>query len=115
MGLQSRRQFLEGSLWLAGLSLLSGCGGLPFPGQQPAKVPRIGYLGTGSRGNPDSEAFLAGLAELGYVEGRNLVVEWRFAEGSEAQLPQLAAELLSLPVDLILAAGPVATKTTRDA
>jgi putative ABC transport system substrate-binding protein len=112
---QSRRGFLQGGLALAGLGLLSGCGVVPSIGQQPAKVPRIGYLGADSPGSPTSEAFRNGLGELGYVEGRNLVMEWRFAEGDDERLPSLAAELLALPVDLILSAGPVATRVARDA
>jgi putative tryptophan/tyrosine transport system substrate-binding protein len=110
-----RRRFLSASLTLAGLGLLAGCDGLPRLGQQPAKVPRIGYLGTDSPGSPNSEAFLNGLRELGYVEDQNLVIEWRFAEGRDERLPHFAAELLAVPVDLILTAGPSATKAARDA
>jgi putative ABC transport system substrate-binding protein len=112
---RSRRRLLHAGLALVGLSLGSGCGALQLPGQQPAKIPRIGYLGTGSRGNPDAQAFLAGLAELGYVEGRNLVIEWRFADSGDVLLPRLVAELLALPLDLLLAAGPVATRTATAA
>jgi putative tryptophan/tyrosine transport system substrate-binding protein len=111
---ESRRELLRTSLALAGLSLLSGCG-IQTPGAQSAKVPRIGYLGADSPGSPNAEAFLDGLRELGYVEGRTIAIEWRFAEGRDDQLPQLAAELIGLPVDLVLAAGPMATRTARDA
>jgi putative tryptophan/tyrosine transport system substrate-binding protein len=52
---------------------------------------------------------------LGYVEGQSLVMEWRFAEGHEGRLPAFAAELLALPVDLMLTTGPVATRVARDA
>ncbi|MBA2449953.1 MAG: ABC transporter substrate-binding protein [Chloroflexi bacterium] len=112
---RARRRLLQGGLVLAGVGLLSGCGGLPLPGQQPARVPRIGYLGSDSPGSPNSEAFRHGLRELGYVETQNLVIEWRFAEGRDERLPALAAELLNLPVELILTAGPSATRVARDA
>src|SRR5881409_2402840 len=102
---QSRRQFLHGSLGLASLGLLSGCGMLPLPGQQAAKVPRIGFLAVGSRdGRPFLiEGLLQGLREHGYVEGENIVIEYRFSEDRDDRLPQLAAELVDLKVDLIVA------------
>src|SRR5580765_5821592 len=64
---RSRRQFVQGSLALAGLGLLAGCGALPAPGQQPPKVPRIGYLTGATTAAAELEAFRAGLRELGYV------------------------------------------------
>src|ERR1044071_518081 len=66
--------------------------------QQPTKIPRIGYLGVNSLNvNPDRrEAFRQGLRELGYVEGKNIVIEWRFAEGKQDRLPAIAAELVRL-------------------
>jgi len=72
--------------------------------QQAAKVPRIGWLGA----DPDSgrhmrETFLQGLRDLGYVEGRNVVIEYRFAEGKLERYPALAAELVALKVDVIVA------------
>ena len=73
--------------------------------QQPGKVYRIGYL---SASNPSAasrsvEAFREGLRELGYVEGRNIAIEFRWAEGKMERLPELAGELINLKVDLILA------------
>src|SRR6266550_7018334 len=76
--------------------------------QQPKKVPRIGYRGT----NPRSvsrvriEAFRQGLRELGYVEGKNITIEWRFAEANPDRLRTFAAELVRLPVEIIVTAGP---------
>ena len=72
--------------------------------QQPTKVPRIGYLTAAS---PSAfaariEAFRQGLRELGYVEGKNIVIEWRYAEGKLDRLPALAAELVRLKVDVIV-------------
>jgi len=82
---------------------------------QPAgKVPRVGYLGT----NPTphfQEAFRQGLRDLGYVEGRNLVIEDRDAEGKLERLPALAAELVALKVDVIVASGTPAARATKQA
>jgi putative ABC transport system substrate-binding protein len=72
--------------------------------QQPKKVARLGYL-TGSSPSASTEAFRQGLRELGYVEGHNIVVEYRYAEEKFARLPDLAAELVDLKVDVIVAAG----------
>jgi putative ABC transport system substrate-binding protein len=112
-----RRRFLQGGLALTGLSLLSGCGVQPLPSHQAAKVPRIGFLGIGSRESRALliEGFLEGLREHGYVEGQNIVVEYRFSDDREERLPQLAAELISLPVELILASGAPASFAARDA
>ena len=74
--------------------------------QQAAKIARIGYLGRDiapARHLP--EAFLQGLTDLGYVEGRNVVIEYRDAEGKSERLPALAAELVALKVDVIVAAS----------
>jgi putative ABC transport system substrate-binding protein len=74
--------------------------------QQAAKVSRIGYLGLNRATNPHLlEAFRQGLRDLGYVEGRNVVIEYRDAEGKPERLPALAAELVALKVDVIVAGG----------
>jgi len=72
--------------------------------QQPTKVPRIGYLSTGSISStlPNREAFKQGLRGLGYVEGKNIVVEYRFADGKLDRVPDLVAELVLLKVDVIV-------------
>jgi putative ABC transport system substrate-binding protein len=72
--------------------------------QQAAKIPRIGYLSTRHYA-PQQEAFLQGLRDRGYVEGRNVVIEYRDAEGQLERLPALAAELVALKVDVIVAAA----------
>ena len=79
--------------------------------QQPNKVPRIGYLSALSRPADSyrSEAFRQGLRELGYVEGKNITIEYRYAEGKLDRLPDLAAELVRLKVDMIV------TQSTLDA
>jgi len=69
--------------------------------QQPKKIPRIGYL-TGV-GSAPSKAFLQGLRDLGYVEGKNVLIEFRTTGGKSERLPELAAELVRLKVDVIVA------------
>jgi len=75
--------------------------------QQPGKVPRIGYLGNSSPAlEPDLVgAFRQGLRDLGYTEGQNILIEFRWAEGRSERFPELAAELVRLKVDVLLAAG----------
>ena len=75
--------------------------------QQPGKIPRIGYLSTNTPAamSTRTEAFRQGLRELGYVEGKNIVIEYRYAEGKRDRLPTLAAELVRLNVDIIVSAG----------
>jgi putative tryptophan/tyrosine transport system substrate-binding protein len=91
---------------------------LPAEAQQPKEVPRIGYLTADSRSahaDVRAEAFREGLRELGYVEGRNIVIEWRQAEGKRDRLPALAAELVRLKVDVIVTGGPTATRPVKAA
>src|SRR5262247_3771932 len=83
--------------------------------QQPTKIPRIGYLMTRFLGPVRSEALRQGLRELGYVEGKNIVIEWRSAEGKLDHVPTLVAELVRLNVDVIVTAGPVPTRVSKDA
>ena len=85
--------------------------------QQPTKIPRIGYLTAASLSANAAriEAFRQGLRELGYVEGKNIVIEWRYAEGKLDRLPALAAELVRLKVDIIVTAGPAATRAAKEA
>ena len=82
---------------------------LPFPAwaQQPKKVPRIGYLSLldPAAESTRSEAIRVALRERGYIEGRNIATEYRYAEGKRDRLPELAAELVRLKVDIILVAG----------
>ena len=103
----SRRQFLQGSLALAGLGLLSGCGVLPPQAQPPPKLPRVGvllpYAADSAPSREMLEPFRAGLQELGYVEGQNIDLEYRFSSGENERFPELVAELIRLPVDVIVA------------
>src|SRR5690242_4364429 len=75
--------------------------------QQTKKVPRIGYLSQFEpvREFPRAEAIRLALRELGYVEGQNIAIEYRYAEGKRDRFPELAAELVRLKVDIIVAAG----------
>jgi putative tryptophan/tyrosine transport system substrate-binding protein len=100
----ARRQLLRGSLALAGLGVLSGCGMLPPPPRQSPPMRRIGFFGDVPSANWD--ALVDGLYDLGWVEGANLGVERRWAEEDRARWPALADELVRLQVECI-AAGPV--------
>ena len=106
-----RRTFLAGT----GVVLL----GAPLIGeaQSPSKVPRIGYLDSGVAGSGDPllEAFRQGLHDLGWVEGRNLVVEVRSAEGRYNRLPELAAELVRFKVDVIVVSSTPAAVAAKQA
>jgi putative ABC transport system substrate-binding protein len=110
----TRRQFLQSSAALAVLTLLSR---REVAGQQTARIPRIGFLAVGSR---QGRAFLIeglrqGLREHGYVEGQNIVIEYRFSEGRNDRLPALAAELVAMKVRLILASGTPASFAAKEA
>ncbi len=84
--------------------------------QPTAKIARIGYLAIDQAASPHlREAFLQELRDLGYVEGRNLVIEYRSAEGKSEQLPALAAELVALKVDVIVAPSTVAALAAKQA
>ena len=85
--------------------------------QQTTKIPRIGYLigAAPSAVVARNEAFRHGLRDLGYVEGKNVVIEWRYAEAKLDRLPALAAELVRLKVDVIVAGGPTPTRAAKDA
>ena len=89
----------------------------PAEAQQPKKVPRLGYLVANFHStNPArNEAFRQGLRDLGYVEGKSIVIEWRYAEGKPDRLPVLAAELVRLKVDVIVTAGPASTRPAKEA
>jgi putative ABC transport system substrate-binding protein len=85
--------------------------------QQPKKVPQIGFLGAASPSTVSArvEAFRQGLREIGYVEGQNIAVEYRFAEGKLDRLPVLAVELVSLKVDIIVTYGEAAIRALKQA
>ena len=84
--------------------------------QQSKKVPQIGYLSGASRSSSSArtEAFRQGLRELGYVEGKNIVIEWRFAEGNPNRTPALLADLVRLKVGVIVTAGSGVTRRAKE-
>src|SRR5262245_32029573 len=91
--------------------------GFSAEAQQPKKIPRIGalfpkYPATYS---PRTTAFLQGLQELGYVEGKNIMIEWRWAEDKAEKLPDLAAELVRFNPEVIIANGTPAIKALQNA
>ena len=85
--------------------------------QQPGKVSRIGYLGgvSLSANTARHEAFRQGLRELHYVEGKNIVIDWRSADGKLERLPALAAEMVRLKLDVIVTSGATATRAVKEA
>jgi putative tryptophan/tyrosine transport system substrate-binding protein len=99
---------------LASLVLVSAD---PAKGQPAGKAPRIGVLFIGGRNQPHLEAFKQGLRERGYTEGKNITLEYRYAEGKQDRLPLLAAELVHLKVDVIVvtadSSGQAAQQATK--
>jgi len=85
--------------------------------QQAARIPRVGYLSSVSRtaGTHTTDAFRQGLADLGYVDGKNIVIEPRFAEGKFDRVPELTRELVDLKVDVIAVLGAVTVRAARKA
>jgi putative ABC transport system substrate-binding protein len=86
--------------------------------QQPKKIPRIGFVsGSGDTKNPgpNIESFRQGLRDLGYVEGKNIVVEYRYAEGNNERLPGLVAELVQLKVDVVVVVALPAIRAAKQA
>jgi putative tryptophan/tyrosine transport system substrate-binding protein len=115
--LRGRRGFLRSGLAVACLGLLAGCGGLPQRAEPRRIIIRLGFLGatTPSAEAGRLEAFDQGLRELGYEEGRNVAIEWRWAEGQFDRLPDLAAELARLGVDIIVAGGGTSARAAKAA
>jgi len=87
--------------------------------QQPAKIPRVGFLGhkapTQAEPSLPLQAFRQGLANLGYVEGRDIIIEARFSEGRVERFPELATELVRLNVDVIAVVGAVTARAAKKA
>ncbi len=103
----NRRTFLgtlTGGLLVAPLASLA---------QPPAKVPRVGVIGERSASDPFVGAFRQGLRELGYVEGTNVVIEYRYVNGVLDRVPEFARELIRLPVDVLVVGGTVSTKHAK--
>ncbi len=114
---QGRRiQNLKWAGFLAILGLLVGCVGMA-EAQQTKKVPRIGFLGNSTAALEANliGPFREGLRDLGYVEGKNIDTEWRWAEGKYERFPALLAELIALKVDVIVTAGTPASLAVKKA
>ena len=111
----SEKFVLKGSFWLLTIFFLAPV--LLAEAQQPVKVPRIGYLTPASHSANAArvEAFQQSLRELKYMDGRNIVTEWRYADGEFDRLPTLAAELLRLKVDVIVTGGDRSTRAAKEA
>jgi putative tryptophan/tyrosine transport system substrate-binding protein len=88
---------------------------VPAQAQQTGKIPRIGYISGSPPNSERTDAFRLGLRELGYVEGKNIVIEWRSAEGKLDRLPALAADLVRLKVDVIVTPGATSTRAAKEA
>ena len=106
------------------IAALAALGGLfamhPARAQQQGKVRRIGFLAVRSRSTPSNhevyyDAFVQGMRELGYVEGKNLAIEWRFADGKFERLPGLAAELVQMNVEIIVCHSTPGTQALQRA
>ena len=92
-------------------------GGMRAEAQQLKEVPRVAYLAAGTASSQASqlEEFRQGLRELRYIEGKNIIIEQRYAEGKLDRLPALATELVGLKVDVIVTAGPTAPRPAKEA
>jgi hypothetical protein len=99
-------------LLLALCSLLLALG-FSAQAQQPAKIPRIGYLTAFGPGGPNIEAFRQRLRDLRYVEGKNIIIEYRYAEGKVDRFPELAVGLVNLKLDLIVVASSQAASAAK--
>jgi putative tryptophan/tyrosine transport system substrate-binding protein len=100
-------------LWLLATGLL-----IPVflaEAQQPTKIARIGVLRPGALPDAEFEAFRQGLRELGYIEGKNIIIEPRFAEGKVERLRDLVAELIQIKVDIIVTPGAPQTRAAKEA
>jgi len=103
------------AVWLLTAVLLTDSS--PAQAQPGTKIPRIAFLSAVSPSTISArvDAFKQGLRELGYEDGRNIIIEWRYADGKLDRLPALAAELVALKVDIIVSGGPTVTRPVKQA
>jgi putative ABC transport system substrate-binding protein len=115
----NRKSAIQNPKWLGLLIIVFVLvvAGAVAQAQQPTKIPRIGFLIAASPSSVSArlEAFRQGLRELGYVEGKNIVIEWRYAEGKLDRLPALVAELVRLKIDIIVTGAPATTRAAKEA
>ena len=103
---------------LATAAVLILAGSVAVPAQQPGKIPRVGVLRPGNPPPGDfrqQEAFERGLRDLGWTPGTSILIEYRYAEGKRERLPELAADLVRLSVDVIVASAPVGVRAAQQA
>ena len=114
---QMSARFMNIRVFSLGLCALLLALGFAAQAQQPAKVPRIGFLNTNAPAafTTRTEGFRQGLRDLGYVEGKDILVEYRYAEGKLDRLPVLTAELVRLKVDVIVTAVSSSTRSAKEA
>jgi putative ABC transport system substrate-binding protein len=114
---RTRRQLVHGGLALTGLALLSGCGLASLPRTEPKRAARVGFLDSSSAQvtGPYLDEFRQGMRVQGYEESRDYLLESRYSEGREELLAGLAAELVSRPVDVLLASSRIAVTAARNA
>ena len=100
-------------IWLVAIILLAT---VPRAGaQQQPKIPRIGFLASfGAGPDPRSQALRQGLRELGYAEGKNITIEYRYAAGDSDRLIEFAAEFVRLKVDVIVSGSTIAVRAAKD-
>ena len=108
---------MNGKISLCLLTTVLVTAAFPAEAQQPRKVPRIGVLSGASASSSAArrEALRQGLRDLGYVEGKNIVIEWRYADGKLDRLDDFVAELVRLKVDVIVSGGPAVTRPLKKA
>jgi putative tryptophan/tyrosine transport system substrate-binding protein len=109
-----RRPFLQSGLVLLGAGVLTGCAVGPFQTGAPSGMPRVGLLQFSTEVEEAIEAFRRGLAELGYVEGRNLTLDVRYAEGRLDRIMPLATELAALHPDVVVVANSEAVRAVQE-
>jgi putative ABC transport system substrate-binding protein len=115
----NRKSKIENQKWAGSLAiaLTFVFGGAVAQAQQPTKIPRIGFQSAASPAALSGriEALRLGLRELGYVEGKNITIEYRYAEGKLDRLREFAAEFVRLKVDVIVTAAPSSTRAAKEA
>jgi putative ABC transport system substrate-binding protein len=113
----NRKSKIQNPKWLRVVALVIAFAICRAAGAQPTNIPRIAYLGATSLAANAArvEAFRQGLRELGYVDGKNIVIGLRSAEGEQDRLPALVAELIRLKIDIIVSAGPSVTRPAKAA
>ncbi len=114
----SRRHLLQGAaglgLALALPRLLVGCAATVTPAPRQTRIPRLGYLSAVGR-SPIADAFEQGLRERGYVDGESVAIEYRWGDGRETALPEMAEELVRAGVDVIVATSTPAALAAKNA